>query len=132
MRQRQSAQSRYGHKDKKLIIYKEVSSQDKDGYKQTVYYPTHPGKLWAYVRQIGGEQYYAAMAHNVVEEMLFVVNWRPDLNISNTQTCFVFYKDQWYQIQRIDTFEGYKNNIQLYANTMKSPPEADKIKPYQG
>jgi len=120
-REQQRRVSRYKLKDKKIIIYKGTSTVNQNGYTIMTYTPIHSGKLWAYVRQTSGGEFYAAMAQHVKEEMLFVVNWRADLDLSAAQSYFIEYKGTWYDVQRVDTYEGYKEDIQLYACSMKTP-----------
>lgn len=126
----QSGISRRKHKDKKIIIYQVISEQDSDGYNTSVYRPIHPGKLWAYVRQLSATEYFAAAALQVTEEMLFSVNWRADLIAENVREYYILYKGVWYDIQRIDVFEGYKSDIQLYTKVTRAPA-ANEIKPYE-
>jgi SPP1 family predicted phage head-tail adaptor len=121
--------SRYKHKDKRITIYVRTSEKSLNGYPISAYTPIHKGKLWAYVRQTSGGEYFAAMALNVKEEMLFVVNWRADLNLAAAQSYFIEYKGAWYDIQRVDTYEGYKEDIQLFANSMKTP-NVNELRPY--
>ena len=126
----QSKVSRQRHKDKKIMIYRsenvaEPGSMPRNGYK-----PIHPGKLWAYVRQQSAGEYYAAKAVQVTEEMLFVVNWRADLITPDANELYIEYKGVWYDVQRIDTFEGYKEDIQVYAKLSPSTPSEDDIYPY--
>jgi SPP1 family predicted phage head-tail adaptor len=118
---RQSRVSRQRHKDKKITIYTYSVIEDEDGYETAAYVPIHPGKLWAYVRQQSQSEYLAAMAVKVAEEMLFVVNWRSDLANGNVNGLYIEYKGAWYDIQRIDTFEGYKDDLQIYAKLTAKP-----------
>jgi len=115
-------------KDKKITIYKEVMTKDEWGNQRSSYQPIHPGKLWAYVRQLSATEYFAAAAVQNKEEMLFTVNWRPDI----TPQMYIEYKGVWYDIQRVDTFEGYKENLHLYASQTLRPPDPDDIIPYEG
>ena len=39
-----------------------------------------PTPIWAYFRQLSGEEYYAAAAIQVTEEVLFRINWRDDIS----------------------------------------------------
>ena len=52
---------------------------------------------------------FAAATTNYKEEVLFVVNYRTDLTTANV----VRYKGILYDITRIDTFEGYKEDLTL-------------------
>ena len=113
-------------KDKKIIIYKAVYTKNEIGEQIAKYQPIHPGKLWAYVRQLSAKEYFAAAAVQNTEEMLFTVNWRPDI----TPQMYIEYKGVWYDIKRVDTFEGYKENLHLYASQTLRPPDPDDIIPY--
>ena len=125
----QSKVSRQRLKDKKIIIYKKSSGVNGVGMPETTYRPIHPGKLWAYVRQKSAKEIFEAMAVQVTEDMLFVVNWRADLITDQTLSLFIQYKRLWYSVQRIDTFEGYKEDLQLYGK-LERTPDAGDIKPY--
>lgn len=113
-------------KDKKIIIYKSLITVDEVGNQNVVYQPIHTGKLWAYVRQLSATEFFAAAAVQNKEEMLFTINWRSDIS----PKMFVEYKGVWYDIQRIDTFEGYKENLHLYASQTVRPPNPSDIIPY--
>jgi SPP1 family predicted phage head-tail adaptor len=113
-------------KDKKITIYKTMGSQNEVGDWIANYQPIHPGKLWAYVRQLSAKEYFAAAQVQNKEEMLFTVNWRPDI----TPQMYIEYKGVWYDIQRVDTFEGYKENLHLYASQTVRPPDPSDIIPY--
>ena len=39
---------------------------------------------------------------DVIVQMLFVLNWRPDLD----PDCFIEYRGVFYNVTRVDTFEG--------------------------
>lgn len=125
----QSKVSRQRHKDKKIIIYKRTSTQNASGYPIEAYTPIHPNKLWAYVRQQSASEYYAAYAVQITEDMLFVVNWRADLITDQTLSLYILYKGLWYNVQRIDTFEGYKEDLQIYGKLVRTP-DAANIAPY--
>ena len=125
----QSKVSRQRHKDKKIIIYKRTSAQNASGYPIEAYTPIHPNKLWAYVRQQSASEYYAASAVQITEDMLFVVNWRADLTPDQTLSLYILYKGLWYNVQRIDTFEGYKEDLQIYGKLVREP-SAGEIRPY--
>lgn len=113
-------------KDKKIMIYLKTSVKDDDGFYTEGYKPIHPGKLWAYVRQLSSREYFAAAQVQNTEEMLFTINWRSDLN----ETMFIDYKGVWYDIKRIDTFEDYKNDIHIYASEAAQKPAPSEIFPY--
>lgn len=128
----QSKVSRQRQKDKKVSIYKTVWGKDEIGCHTAIgYCPIHPGRLWAYVRQLSGQERYAAMALQIEEEMLFVINWRKDLSKAEAAgDLSLEYNGCWYSIKRIDTFEGYKEDLQLYGKLEQRPPDAGEILPY--
>lgn len=118
-------------KDKKIKIYKRTEAvRDSDGYASCKYTPIHPGTLWAYVRQTSGKEYYAAMAQQVTEEILFVVNWREDLTMDQVRWLYIEYNGRWYDVQRIDTYEGYKREIQIFAKSTSHISDA-ALSPYE-
>lgn len=68
------------------------------------------GTAWAYCRQLSGKEAFAA-ADRYDEEVLFTINYRDDV----TTACLVEYGGVKYNVNHIDTFEGYKQDITLYG-----------------
>lgn len=97
-------------KDKKIEILKPVSSRDKEGFSSTALVPAAP-PVWAYFRQLSGKEVFAAAATSYKEEVLFQVNYDPDI----TATHVIRYRGILYDITRVDTFEGYKSDLVLYC-----------------
>ena len=97
-------------KDKKVNIYREKYVPNGNGYTTKV---TEPVALnvWAYFRQLSGKEIFAAAAYRYDEEVLFTINYRAGL----TTACYVEYNGVMYSVTRIDTFEGYKQDITLYC-----------------
>ena len=62
-----------------------------------------------------GKEVFAAATLNYKEEVLFQVNYRSDLTTAN----MVRYNGTLYNITRIDTFEGYKEDLTLYCVAKK-------------
>jgi len=110
-------------KDKKIILYRVQRSKDSAGFSTAKYAPLHPGRVWAYARQLSANEFYAARAVQQSEEMLFTINWRDDVSAAD---CFVEYKGVFYNITRVDTFEGYKEDLKIYAARL---PAAGQPKP---
>lgn len=100
-------------KDKKINIYIERYLPNGNGYTTKV---TEPLALnvWAYFRQLSGKEIFAAAAYRYDEEVLFTINYRAGL----TTVCYVEYGGVKYNVNRIDTFEGYKQHITLYCKRM--------------
>ena len=99
-------------KDKKIELVAFNSIINENGYPVTV--ETTIARVWAYFRQLSGKEIFAAAAYRYDEEVLFTVNYRNDL----TTACFVEYGGVNYNVTRIDTFEGYKQDITLYCKRM--------------
>ena len=97
-------------KDKKIEILAITHTQDPEGYSIETLTPIAP-PMWAYFRQLSGKEVYAAMSVQAVEEVQFVINWRDDI----TTRHIIRYNCVDYDITRVDTFEGYKSDLMLYA-----------------
>ena len=97
-------------KDKKIEILAVTHTQDPEGYSIETLTPISP-PMWAYFRQLSGKEVYAAMSVQATEEVQFVINWRDDITTANV----IRYNGVDYDITRVDTFEGYKSDLTLYA-----------------
>lgn len=101
-----------GIKDKKIVIYS-PEYDNTGGVQSEKWKPIHPGTLWAYTRQLSASEFFAAAATQYQESAFFTVNWRDDIDTYMQ----IRYKGVWYMITRIDTFEGYKDNLKIYVKT---------------
>ena len=72
-------------------------------------------KAGADFRYLSGKEVFAAATVNYKEEVLFQVNYRTDLTTANV----IRYNGKLYNITRIDTFEGYKQDWTLYCTLKK-------------
>lgn len=115
-------------KDKKIIIYREENGTDAGGFPINGYKPIHPGKIWAYTRQLSAREFYASAQVNVNEDRLFIVNWI-NINPLEAKGLFILYNGLWYQVTRIDTYEDYKKDISIYATAGKDEAPGDLL-PY--
>jgi len=97
-------------KDKKIELLRTVTCKDGDGFGSTSFVPV-AAPLWAYFRQLSGKEIHANSAAVATEQVLFIVNWRSDLNTA----LVVRYKGVLYDVCRVDVFEGYKSDIALYC-----------------
>ena len=98
-------------KDKKIRIVKLQQSKDEDGFSINEWVPIHNGTLRAYYRQLSGKEFFASAAVQHDEECLFIINYRDDI----TADMEIEFKNKYYNITRIDDFEGYKSDIFIYA-----------------
>lgn len=97
-------------KDKKIRILHDVSGSE-GGWDAQDWRPLHDGGLWAYYRYLSGSEYHASATVNEAEEVVFYINWRNDV----TPAMLIKYNGKFYDITRIDDFEGYKNDLSIYA-----------------
>ena len=67
--------------------------------------------VWAYFRQLSQKEIYTALEMQTPEEVLFQISYRPDIST----THIIRYKGVYYDITRVDVFEGYKGNLTLYC-----------------
>ena len=98
-------------KDKKIRILFYNNDTNDHGFPIDEWQPLHSGRLWAYYRQLSGREYFASATVNAAEEVLFVVNHRTDI----TTDMLIEYKGQYYEITRIDDFEGYVDDLNIYC-----------------
>ena len=96
-------------KDKKIDLVTFASIINENGYPVTV--ETTLARVWAYFRQLSGSEYFSANAEQVREEVLFLIDWRDDVDTS----CCVRYNGVLYDITRVDVFEGYRADLTLYC-----------------
>ncbi len=97
-------------KDKKINILKQKKGYDDDGEPIDELIPVAEN-IWAYYRQLTGREIYAALTVDTQEEVVFEINWRNDIDT----TMKIQYKGNIYNITRIDDYEGYKNDLKIYA-----------------
>lgn len=98
-------------KDKKIRIIAFTSTVDEHGFNVEEWKPIHNGKLWAYYRHLSGNEFYASAMVNAEEEAVFTINHRTDVATEMT----VEYGGKFYDIKRIDNYEGYTDDISLYC-----------------
>ncbi len=106
-------------KDKKVSIWNCTYDSDPKGYPIEEWAKIHDGQLWAYYRQLSGTEYYAAAAQQNTEEVMFAINWRVDVE----PQMLVEYNGKYYEIVRVDNYEGYKRDIRLYCKLTDHEPE---------
>ncbi len=98
-------------KDKKIEILKQVNKWDEIGNSRTILEAVAP-PVWAYFRQLSGSEVFAAATTNYKEEVLFQINYLPDIDTTHV----IRYKGILYDITRVDVFEGYKQDLKLYCS----------------
>lgn len=99
-------------KDKKITIleYKEIV--DEYGTPTVIEQPLPGGEnIWAYYRQVSAKEYINLANTNYKVEAIFEINWRNDIDNSMR----ILFRGEKYNISRIDDFEGYKQDLKIYA-----------------
>lgn len=97
-------------KDKKIEILAVSHEIDANGYAKRTLTAVCP-PVWAYFRHLSGKEVFAAAAHTAVEEVLFTINWRAGLDTTHV----IRYNGALYDITRVDTFEGRREDLTLYC-----------------
>ncbi|MDO5147064.1 MAG: phage head closure protein [Eubacteriales bacterium] len=95
-------------KDKKIELCQSQYVSDAIGNRKKVLVTV--ATVWAYFRQLSMKEMYGATTQ-VQEEVLFQIGYRADL----TTNYVVKFRGVEYEILRIDTFEGYKEDLKLYC-----------------
>ena len=96
-------------KDKKIVLLKPVHIRDEEGFTTTTLEPV--ATVWAYFRQLSGKERFTGYATVAEEEALFQISYRTDI----TTAHIIRFRGVDYNITRIDTCEGYKEDLTLYA-----------------
>lgn len=100
-------------KDKKITII-EIHEEYVPGKGSVVTRAPLPGgeNIWAYYRQMSGKEFIAGQAVAIRVDAVFDINWRDDLDT----TMIIQYNGEEYDIQWIDAYEGYKNDLRIHAS----------------
>ena len=101
-------------KDKKIDIVQSEHVSDKYGNRENG--EKTVATVWAYFRQLPGDELYTGVSTQTNETCLFQIGFLDDLN---TKTQAIKYNGNLYDITRVDTFEGYKTDLTLYCKIRK-------------
>ena len=110
-------------KDKRVTIYVQVSKTDSAGFPVTGYMPIDAtgGGRWAYYRQMGGMAYWASDSLQTKADVEFVIGYDPLIaHAVDFERIYIDYGGRLYQVSRVDTFEGYRRDLTVYATAKKS------------
>lgn len=110
-------------KDKKIVIYKQVTKEDEAGFQTRGYMPIHEQpSLWAYFKQLSADLIYKSNTTRDSEECLFRINWNKYVRNSYASDLSIGYNGLIYDVTRIDPYEDYTRDLVLYAKN-----KGDKI-----
>lgn len=122
----------YFLKDKKADIYRKTSEggTDPDGYPLPEQWrPISPAPLWCYAKQLSQDQLFQSHWIGQEETRFFVFNNYPGIDVYD----LVLYRDEWYQITRVDTKDDYKGDLFVYVKLAIGGwrPSPSEIFPYK-
>ncbi len=121
----------YFLKDKKAQIYRDLAGEmDPDGFRgDSCYVPLGKSPLWCYTRQTSMEFRQYALSVGKDERRFFVFNHLDGVGEGD----YILYRDQWYEITRVDTADDYRGDMFIYAALGLhdgTPPDASRFLPY--
>lgn len=104
-------------KDKKVALVSFMETVDNEGNSVEGY--SVVAQVWAYVRQVDQTKRTNTAAPYSEEEFTFYVNWREDLasRDGDSPITHLVHCGNVYEITRVDTYEGYKRDLAIYAKT---------------
>lgn len=122
-------------KDKRIEVLCKVKGRDSAGFDMEGYMPivnTPDGATWGYFRALGGSLYWAAAATQVKADIMAVVAYSDWLAAMRwLEKVYVRYAGRLYQATRVDTYEGYKRDLTIYAQLVNTTDAASiDVLPY--
>ena len=103
-------------KDKKIVIYKQVTKEDEAGFQTEGYMPIHEQpSVWAYFKQLSAQLTYLNNSTQSKEECLFRINWLDYVRNVDPSDLVIGYRGLVYNVTRVDPYEDYKRDLVLYA-----------------
>lgn len=106
-------------KDKRIEVLCKVTGHDSSGCAVNGFMPivdTSDGRQWAYFRALGGSLYWASQATQVKADVMAVVAYSDWLaSMRWIEKVYVRFNGRLYRATRVDTFEGYRRDLTIYA-----------------
>ena len=98
-------------KDKRIEICEYQYTSDAIGNRVKTLVPL--ATVWAYFRQLSGREIETGISTKTNENVLFQIGHRDGIKTTHV----IRYKGTLYNITRVDTFEGYKTDLTIYAKS---------------
>lgn len=98
-------------KDKKVSLYRKTDTAE-SGDMPHIVYKAVAANIWAYYRQLSGNELSLAKTTGSAETVLFRINYRSGLDLPG---LYLKFRDKLYKITRVDDYEGYKKDLTLYG-----------------
>lgn len=115
-------------KDKRLEVLCKVKGYDSSGFAIEGYMPitdTVDGKQWAYFRALGGSLYWASQSTQVKADVMAVVAYSDWLAAMRwLEKIYIRFNGRLYQATRVDTYEGYRRDLTIYAQLVNTTDAA--------
>ncbi len=104
-------------KDKKITIIGRELYENKLGETSYRDAPIPGGSnIWAYYKHTSAKEQNLLHTSEILAEVVFFINWRDDIKTYMK----IEYRGKKYEITRIDDYEGYKNDLKIYAKLERS------------
>lgn len=125
---RSSKTGQYNLKDKKAQLYSRVSVSTPGLMPKTYYVAMTPAPTWCYTRQLSQSLTWEAAQYGDDETRLFVFNQGSPVTVYD----YVYYRDKWYEVTRVDTTDDYNTDVFVYVKDapIGGRPSEDELKPY--
>ena len=125
------APQQYFLKDKKVVVYKKVTTKDSSGFQVTGYMPIHPqATIWGYFKELSATLIYASNTTTAKEESQIAINYTEALKRQYPQDYYVKFDNVLYQVTRVDNYEGYKSDLVLYVKSTNTNTATMTLIPY--
>lgn len=99
-------------KDKKISILCPPGGIGPNGWPSTEWTPLAGAQnIWAYYRQATVNEFFSSASTQYKVEVVFKIAWRDDLE----HGMKILFRGKEYGITQIDDFEGYKQDLTIYA-----------------
>lgn len=114
-------------KDKKVDILRKKLVEDAEGMPYEYYEYVHKN-IWAYYRAASQSETMNAGIAGISLSAIFIVNWTKNITVND----YLEYEGNVYEIDFLDYFEGYKQDLKLTATSIGNlPPLDDDEEPKQ-
>ena len=121
MSKRYREKNGYFLKDKKAEIFSKVYTRDTAGIETSYFVPIRPIPFWCYTKQINASLEFIARTYDIQEKRMFVFNYNPLIAVYQ----FVRYRDNWFEITRVDREDDYNDDVYVYVKDYNTPKTND-------
>ena len=105
----------YSLKDKKCKIYSTRTEFDNIGNHKNVF--KYLGEFWCYSKQLSASTFFQNQIQGINETRIFILNFNPEIKVNDR----IFYREDWYEITRVDTADDYLSELYIYVKRAVRP-----------